>query len=118
MDRLLIAFDLHYYASYVDVTLTTKYPQVDSPMMSSEWKRPGMLSHFTVVRKLDGGIFPMGFTKEVADINSKASSIVLATDSRHGSIIYYISISYFSCSGFPLHQSCMYFGSTASSHFH
>ncbi|CBI21412.3 unnamed protein product, partial [Vitis vinifera] len=35
--------------------------KIDSPMLPSEWKRPGVLSHFTVVRKLDGGIFPMGF---------------------------------------------------------
>ncbi|XXG74126.1 hypothetical protein AAC387_Pa07g2923 [Persea americana] len=61
--------------------------KVDSPMMASEWKRPGMLSHFTVVRKLDGGIFPMGFAKEVADINSKASSIVLATDSSERALL-------------------------------
>ena len=51
-------------------------------MLASEWKRPGMLSHFTVVRKLDGGIFPMGFTKEAADRNSKAGSNVLSIESR------------------------------------
>jgi DNA polymerase alpha subunit A len=41
-----------------------------------------MLSHFTVLRKLDGGIFPMGFTKEAADRNSKAGSNVLSIESR------------------------------------
>ncbi|KAL0343706.1 UNVERIFIED_CONTAM: DNA polymerase alpha catalytic subunit [Sesamum angustifolium] len=46
--------------------------KIDAPMVASEWTRPGMLSHFTVVRKLEGGIFPMGFTKETADKNAKA----------------------------------------------
>jgi len=57
--------------------------QIDTPMVASEWKRPGMLSHFTVIRKLDGGIFPMGFTKEAMEKNSKAGSTVLAFESRH-----------------------------------
>jgi DNA polymerase alpha subunit A len=51
-------------------------------MLASEWKKPGMLSHFTVVRKLDGGIFPMGFSKEVTDRNTMAGSNVLAIESR------------------------------------
>ncbi|CAK9159461.1 unnamed protein product [Ilex paraguariensis] len=51
-------------------------------MLASEWKRTGMLSHFTVLRKLDGGIFPMGFTKEAADRNSKAGSNVISFESR------------------------------------
>ncbi|KAF8406300.1 hypothetical protein HHK36_008385 [Tetracentron sinense] len=59
--------------------------KIDSPMSAAGWKRPGVLSHFTVVRKLDGGIFPMGFTKEVIDRNSKAGSNVLGFESRHAS---------------------------------
>ncbi|KAK4416185.1 DNA polymerase alpha catalytic subunit [Sesamum alatum] len=51
--------------------------KIDAPMVASEWTRPGMLSHFTVVRKLEGGIFPMGFTKEAADKNAKAGSNVI-----------------------------------------
>lgn len=51
-------------------------------MLASEWKKPGMLSHFTVVRKLDGGIFPMGFTKEATERNTKAGSNVLCFESR------------------------------------
>lgn len=54
--------------------------KIDSPMLPSEWKRPGVLSHFTVVRKLDGGIFPMGFTKEASDRNSKAGANVLCSE--------------------------------------
>lgn len=56
-------------------------------MLASEWKKPGMLSHFTVVRKLDGGIFPMGFNKEATDRNSKAGSNVLCCESRYIVII-------------------------------
>lgn len=56
--------------------------QIDTPMLASEWKRPGMLTHFTVVRKLDGGIFPLGFSKEVTDRNTKAGSNVLCVESR------------------------------------
>lgn len=51
-------------------------------MLASEWKKPRMLSHFTVVRKLDGGIFPMGFSKEATEKNSKAGSTVLSFESR------------------------------------
>lgn len=56
--------------------------QIDTPMLASEWKRPGTLTHFTVVRKLDGGIFPLGFSKEVTDRNTKAGSNVLCYESR------------------------------------
>ncbi|CAN1190341.1 DNA polymerase alpha catalytic subunit [Linum perenne] len=48
--------------------------KIDSPMLAPEREKPGMVSHFTVVRKLDGGIFPMGFSKELADRNMKAGS--------------------------------------------
>ncbi|KAL6961477.1 DNA-directed DNA polymerase [Sarracenia purpurea var. burkii] len=55
---------------------------IDSPTLASEWMRPGILSHFTVVRKLDGSIFPMGFTKEVSDRNSNAGPNVISIESR------------------------------------
>ncbi|XP_022741466.1 DNA polymerase alpha catalytic subunit isoform X1 [Durio zibethinus] len=61
--------------------------KIDTPMLASEWKKPGLLSHFTVVRKLDGGIFPMGFTKEVTDRNSKAGSIVLVSESSERALL-------------------------------
>ncbi|XP_075654619.1 DNA polymerase alpha catalytic subunit [Castanea sativa] len=61
--------------------------KIDTPMLASEWKRPGMLSHFTVVRKLDGGIFPMGFTKEATDRNSKAGSNVISSESSERALL-------------------------------
>ncbi|KAI8543597.1 hypothetical protein RHMOL_Rhmol08G0230800 [Rhododendron molle] len=56
--------------------------KVDTPTLASEWTRPGMLSHFSVVRKLDGGIFPMGFTKEINDRNSLSGPNVISIESR------------------------------------
>lgn len=53
------------------------------PMPQAEWNTPEMLSHFSIVRKLDGGIFPVGFTTEVTQINSKAGSNVLSLESRY-----------------------------------
>lgn len=35
--------------------------KIDTPMVTSEWAHPGMLSHFTVLRQPEGGIFPVGF---------------------------------------------------------
>ncbi|KAL6339038.1 hypothetical protein AAG906_024189 [Vitis piasezkii] len=64
--------------------------KIDSPMLPSEWKRPGVLSHFTVVRKLDGGIFPMGFTKEASDRNSKAGANVLCSEIRQVSVKHFV----------------------------
>ncbi|OWM66271.1 hypothetical protein CDL15_Pgr013488 [Punica granatum] len=61
--------------------------KIDTPMLASEWKRPGTLSHFTVVRKLDGGIFPMGFTKEADDINSKTGSYVIGYESSERALL-------------------------------
>ncbi|KAJ6288671.1 hypothetical protein OIU76_024620 [Salix suchowensis] len=61
--------------------------KIDTPMLASEWKNPGMLSHFTVVRKLDGGIFPMGFSKEVTDRNTMAGSNVLAVESSERALL-------------------------------
>ncbi|KAH9611127.1 hypothetical protein KSS87_007292 [Heliosperma pusillum] len=47
--------------------------KIDIPMSNSEWKTRGLLSHFTVVRRLEGGIWPVGFTTEVKEKNSKAT---------------------------------------------
>ncbi|XP_074303278.1 DNA polymerase alpha catalytic subunit-like isoform X1 [Silene latifolia] len=47
--------------------------KIDIPMCNSEWKTRGLLSHFTVVRRLEGGIWPVGFTTEVKEKNSKAT---------------------------------------------
>lgn len=77
--------------------------QIDSPMLASEWKRPGMLSHFSVVRKLDGGIFPMGFTKEATDRNSKTGLNVIGYESR---CVILSSVSYNRTYMLP---SCKYF---------
>lgn len=63
-------------------------------MLASEWKKHGMLSHFTVVRKLDGGIFPMGFSKEVTDRNTIAGSNVLGVESRSVFLYVMLSISF------------------------
>ncbi|GLU20032.1 hypothetical protein SLE2022_362500 [Rubroshorea leprosula] len=61
--------------------------KIDTPMLPLEWKKPGMLSHFTVARKLDGGIFPLGFSKEVTDRNSKAGSNVLVSESSERALL-------------------------------
>ncbi|KAK3015454.1 hypothetical protein RJ639_006816 [Escallonia herrerae] len=72
--------------------------KIDTPMLKTEWKRPGMLSHFTVVRKLEGGIFPMGFTKEARDKNSKAGSDVISFESRPVSTFkFYLYVSSSRC---------------------
>ncbi|KAJ6823181.1 DNA polymerase alpha catalytic subunit [Iris pallida] len=61
--------------------------KIDSPMIASEWKRKGVLSHFTVIRKLDGGIFPLGLVKEVTNRNLKAGSNVLALESSERALL-------------------------------
>ncbi|XP_043713999.1 DNA polymerase alpha catalytic subunit [Telopea speciosissima] len=61
--------------------------KIDTPMVASEWKKAGVLCHFTFVRKLEGGIFPMGFTKEVTDRNAKAGSTVLTFTSSERDLI-------------------------------
>ncbi|XP_020217424.1 DNA polymerase alpha catalytic subunit isoform X1 [Cajanus cajan] len=61
--------------------------KIDTPMLASEWKRPGRLTHFTVIRKLDGNIFPMGFNKEVTDKNLKAGSNVLCAESSERALL-------------------------------
>ncbi|KAL1354676.1 hypothetical protein HN51_006736 [Arachis hypogaea] len=61
--------------------------KIDTPMLASEWKRPGMLTHFTVIRKIDGNIFPLGFSKEVTERNSKAGSNVLCVESSERALL-------------------------------
>nr|XP_043631104.1 DNA polymerase alpha catalytic subunit [Erigeron canadensis] len=61
--------------------------KIDTPMLASEWTRPGMLSHFTVVRKLEDGLFPMGFSKEAADRNSKAGSDIISMESSERALL-------------------------------
>jgi DNA polymerase alpha subunit A len=56
--------------------------QIDSPMRPEDWQKRGMISHFTVMRKLEGSIFPIGLAKEASDKNQKAGSNVLALESR------------------------------------
>ncbi|XP_071730497.1 DNA polymerase alpha catalytic subunit [Rutidosis leptorrhynchoides] len=60
--------------------------KIDTPMLASEWTRPGMLSHYTVVRNLDG-VFPMGFNKESADRNSKAGSNIIGLESSERALL-------------------------------
>ncbi|KAM0855535.1 hypothetical protein ACQ4PT_049707 [Festuca glaucescens] len=55
--------------------------KIDSPMRSEDWQKRGMISHFTVMRKLEGSIFPIGLNKEASDRNQKAGSNVLALES-------------------------------------
>ncbi|KAL3525683.1 hypothetical protein ACH5RR_014055 [Cinchona calisaya] len=61
--------------------------KIDAPMLASEWTWPGMLSHFTVVCKIEGGIFPMGFTKEAAERNSKAGCNVISFESSERALL-------------------------------
>ncbi|XP_020261450.1 DNA polymerase alpha catalytic subunit [Asparagus officinalis] len=61
--------------------------KIDGPMVASEWKRRGALSHFTVVRKLDGGIFPMGLSKVVTERNLKAGSNILTLESSERALL-------------------------------
>lgn len=61
--------------------------KIDTPMLASDWQKPGMRSHFTIIRKLDGGIFPMGFSKEVTDRNSKAGTNVLVSESSERALL-------------------------------
>jgi DNA polymerase alpha subunit A len=51
--------------------------KIDYPMPKFEWNKLGMLGHFSILRKLDGGIFPMEFTKEVTNRNTKVGSNIL-----------------------------------------
>lgn len=59
-----------------------KQVKVDTPMPLAEWNNRSMLNHFSIVRKLDGGIFPMGFTAEVTKINSNSTNTLTAESSE------------------------------------
>lgn len=61
--------------------------KIDGPMSAVECKTPGFLSHFSIVRKLEGGIFPMGFTKETTERNSKAGSNILGFESSERALL-------------------------------
>ncbi|ONM36132.1 DNA polymerase alpha catalytic subunit [Zea mays] len=61
--------------------------KIDSPMRPEDWQKRGMLSHFTVVRKLEGSIFPIGLAKEASDRNQKAGSNVLALESSERALL-------------------------------
>ncbi|KAM0843787.1 hypothetical protein ACQ4PT_057484 [Festuca glaucescens] len=61
--------------------------KIDSPMRSEDWQKRGMISHFTVMRKLEGSIFPIGLNKEASDRNQKAGSNVLALESSERALL-------------------------------
>lgn len=61
--------------------------RIDYPMPKAEWNKPGILCHFSILRKLDGGIFPMGFVKDVANKNAKAGSNVLSYESSERALL-------------------------------
>ncbi|KAK8454123.1 hypothetical protein SEVIR_5G400000v4 [Setaria viridis] len=61
--------------------------KIDSPMRPEDWQKRGMISHFTVMRKLEGSIFPIGLTKEASDRNQKAGSNVLALESSERALL-------------------------------
>ncbi|XP_051226430.1 DNA polymerase alpha catalytic subunit [Lolium perenne] len=61
--------------------------KIDSPMRPEDWQKRGMISHFTVMRKLEGSIFPIGLNKEASDRNQKAGSNVLALESSERALL-------------------------------
>ncbi|KAG8054621.1 hypothetical protein GUJ93_ZPchr0001g32892 [Zizania palustris] len=61
--------------------------RIDGPMCSEDWQKRGMLSHFTVMRKLEGSIFPIGLSKEASDRNHKAGCNVLALESSERALL-------------------------------
>ncbi|KAK3162584.1 hypothetical protein QOZ80_1BG0091200 [Eleusine coracana subsp. coracana] len=61
--------------------------KIDSPMRPEDWQKRGALSHFTVMRKLEGSIFPMGLSKEASDRNHKAGSNVLTLESSERALL-------------------------------
>ncbi|GJN17047.1 hypothetical protein PR202_gb04085 [Eleusine coracana subsp. coracana] len=61
--------------------------KIDSPMRPEDWQKRGALSHFTVMRKLEGSIFPMGLSKEASDRNHKAGSNVLTLESSECALL-------------------------------
>jgi DNA polymerase alpha subunit A len=45
--------------------------RIEGPMTQGDWNTPGQMRHFSVVRKLDGGTFPIGWEDKVTEENSK-----------------------------------------------
>ncbi|KAG6482893.1 hypothetical protein ZIOFF_059532 [Zingiber officinale] len=60
--------------------------KIDSPMVPSEWKKRGVLTHFSIVRKV-GGISLKDMEKEVAERNSKAGTSTLALESSERALL-------------------------------
>jgi hypothetical protein len=57
------------------------FSQIDAPMENEqEWK--AVISSFTVVRKIEGGIFPIGYKKALSDWNSR-TGYTLVLESRY-----------------------------------
>ncbi|CAM6094149.1 unnamed protein product [Calypogeia fissa] len=52
-----------------------------------KWNTHEMLSHFSVVRKLEGGVFPAGFGPEVEKINDKMGAVVLNFESSERALL-------------------------------
>ncbi|KAL3682848.1 hypothetical protein R1sor_000870 [Riccia sorocarpa] len=69
-----------------------KKVKVDMPMPQAEWNTHEMLNHFSIVRKLDGGIFPVGFTSEVAKLNSKVGQTVLSHESSERALLNHLML--------------------------
>ncbi|EFJ08369.1 hypothetical protein SELMODRAFT_428950 [Selaginella moellendorffii] len=61
--------------------------KVDPPMPQSEWNKQEMLEHFSIVRKLDGGVYPMGFSSEVSHINNKSRCSVLSCEGSERALL-------------------------------
>ncbi|XP_024534663.1 DNA polymerase alpha catalytic subunit [Selaginella moellendorffii] len=61
--------------------------KVDAPMPQSEWNKQEMLEHFSIVRKLDGGVYPMGFSSEVSLINNKSGCSVLSCEGSERALL-------------------------------
>jgi DNA polymerase alpha subunit A len=59
-----------------------KRVKVDAPIPLAEWNNRDGLNHFSIVRKLDGGMFPVGFVSEVAKINSNSTNTLNAESSE------------------------------------
>ncbi|KAG6486781.1 hypothetical protein ZIOFF_055361 [Zingiber officinale] len=60
--------------------------KINSPMVPSEWKKRGVLTHFSIVRKV-GGISLKDLEKEVAERNSKAGTSTLALESSERALL-------------------------------
>lgn len=51
-------------------------------MAMSEWNTKEKLSHFSAIRRLEGGTFPVGLDAELATVNAKAGSQVVSKKGR------------------------------------